>query len=287
MKFLSLLLLFSSYLFSSTAFITSVELRAKIIQKNLVLIDTTDNDTFNNGHIPSALRVDASAFRHKEKTYALINSPKNIQKKARFLGINSNSEVVIYGHGNNNKEILKSSYIALALIANGFTNVSILNGGYAEWVDEYEGFISKVIRTPKQGNFVAKFNKNILVDLTYVKNRIGKVSMIEARPLRYFNAKDKSKGVKRLGHIKDATSSFWGDKFNTDDTLKSDKELQNIYISHDKLSADKEVIAYCTGGLEASMNWYILSQHLKFKNVKIYDASMREWGNIDDTPMEK
>jgi len=35
------------------------------------------------------------------------------------------------------------------------------------------------------------------------------------------------------------------------------------------------------------MNWYVLTKHLNFKNVKIYDASMKQWGNLDDTPMEK
>jgi thiosulfate/3-mercaptopyruvate sulfurtransferase len=45
------------------------------------------------------------------------------------------------------------------------------------------------------------------------------------------------------------------------------------------------MMAYCTAGLEASMNWYVLTQVLNFKDVKFYDASMKEWGNRDDTPM--
>ena len=63
-----------------------------------------------------------------------------------------------------NKELLKSSYIALALVTNGFTNISILNGGYGDWKYEFEqekGMIS--IENPKfsKGNFISKFNPNI------------------------------------------------------------------------------------------------------------------------------
>ena len=285
MKFLLMLLLTTSYVFSS-AFISPTELRKLIIKENTVLLDTTDEKTFKEGHIPSAIRVDISDFRHQKGPFQLMNSSEDIQKVARRLGINNNSTVILYGH-HKPKELLKASYMALALIANGCKNVSILNGGYEGWLFEYEDFISKADKKIKPGNFTAKFNPNILVDLDYVKNNIGKIPMIEARPLRYFNAKAQSSGVRRLGHIAKAQSSAWGNKFEHDQTIKPDEELNAIYLKKNKLNPNKEVITYCTGGLEASMNWYILHEHLHFKDVKLYDASMREWGNRDDTPMEK
>jgi thiosulfate/3-mercaptopyruvate sulfurtransferase len=291
MKLIISLLLSSLYLLANDAFINAEQLKTKLQNKNLVILDTSDLQTFNMGHIPNARRADISLFRHwmQNHTYLLINSPQKIESAARSLGINNNSEVVIYGH-HKNKELLKASYIALTLIANGFTNVSIFNGGYNEWKDEYEddkGLISTKTPNIKSGNFRANFNPNILVDMTYVKNHIGKTPMIEARPKVYFTGEKKSNGVKRLGHITKAQSSFWRDKFESDDTLKTDKELNEIFIKSQKLNPQEEVIAYCTGGLEASMNWYILSQYLHFKDVKIYDASMKQWGNLEDTPMER
>ena len=286
MKLFLSLLFSATFVFASTAFIEPKELRELIIKTDTVLLDTTDLKTFKKGHIPSAINVDASKFRKQVGPYQLMKSPEEIQKLIRALGINNNSRVVIYGH-NKTKEILKAGYIALSLITNGFTNISILDGGYTEWIEEYEDFISTADKDIKEGNFVAHFNPNILVDLKYVRDSIGKVSMIESRPKRYYDAEAQSKGVRRLGHIPKAKSSFWGDKFGSDYMLKTDKELKAIYIDQNELKNDKEVIVYCTGGLEASINWYILHQHLNFKNVKIYDASMREWGNRDDTPMEK
>jgi len=286
MKLILTLLLTSYSLFATSAFINSTELRKLIIKQNTVLLDTTDMKTFNEGHIPSAINIDASLFRQQVGPYQLMNNSTQIQKSVRSFGINNNSHVVIYGH-NKSKEILKAGYIALSLIANGFTNVSLLDGGYSEWLEEYEDFISTAKKKITKGNFNANFNPNILVDLKYVKNHIGKVPMIESRPKRYFDAEAQSKGVKRLGHIPNAKSSFWGDKFDADYMLKTNAELKEIFLKENKLNPHKEVIVYCTGGLEASVNWYILHQHLHFKNVKIYDASMREWGNRDDTPMER
>ena len=290
MKIIASLLLTALTIFASDAFVNSEYLKEHLHDKNVVLLDTTDIKNFNRGHIPTARQADIALFRHwVDKTYLLINSPKEIEQAAQTLGINNNSRVIIYGH-NDNKELLKSSYIALALITHGLKDVSILDGGYGDWMYEFEGdkdAVSKKISQHKKGNFIAKFEPNIIIGKEYVLTHINKVPMIEARPLAYFTGEKKSNGVKRLGHIPGAQSSYWRDKFNVDDTLKSDKKLNKIFFDGHKLQKDKEVIAYCTGGLEASMNWYVLTQHMHFKNVKIYDASMKEWGNLDNTPMEK
>lgn len=257
--------------------------------KNIVMIDTTDAKTYAQGHIPNAVNVSISKFRHPVGPYQLMNSSKEIEQVAISLGINNDSKIIIYGH-NKGKDLLKASYIALALIVNGAKDVSILNGNYFAWLDEYD-HLKEMIETAspkiKEGNFTAKYNPNVLVDMQYVLERINKVPMIEARPLIYYTGEAQSKGVKRPGHIKGAKSSYWKDKFYMDETLKPDEDLKAIYETKNGLNPKKEVIAYCTGGLEASMNWYILSQYLKYSDVKLYDASMRQWGNIDTTPMEK
>ena len=275
------------YINASSAFISSEELKSRTGTK-LVLLDTTDVKTYKKGHIPGALNVDATKFRRHVGTYMLMKAPREIEELARSLGINNDSEVVIYGH-NKGKELLKASYIALALSTNGLKNISILDGGYPDWLSEYEfdGLISQQAAVPKRGDFTAKYNDKILVDLEYVKSHIGVTPMMEARPLKYYNGSEQSVGVKRLGHISKAQSSYWREKFDEAYKVKSDKVLDDIFIKNHKLDKNKEVILYCTGGLEASMNWYLLHQSMGFENVKVYDASMREWGNRDDTPMEK
>ena len=290
MKTFFILLLASLTLYAQDAFINSDQLNKVLNNKNLIVLDTADIKAFNKGHIPHAQQVEISSFRHwVDDTYLLMNSPQEIQTVARHLGINKNSYVVLYGH-NKGKELLKTSYIALALIVNGFSNVSIYNGGYGEWEYTFEDSTDKIstaINYPQEGDFTSQFNPNILVDLKYVRAHIAKVPMIEARPKAFFTGERKSNGVRRLGHISGASSSFWRDKFNLDDSLKSDKKINSIFVGLNKLNPNKELIAYCTGGLEASMNWYILTQHLGYKDVKLYDASMKEWGNLDSTPMQK
>lgn len=286
MRSLVVLFLFTLSLFASNGFISVKDLQKKLADKNLVILDVTDYATYKKGHINSAVLADISNFRETVNSYQIMKSPQEIEKQAKALGINNDSEIIIYGHGKP-KELLKESYLALALIVNGAKNISILNGGYLAWTFESNLLSSTTITKSNDGNFTAVYNPNILVNLDYVKKRLYKTPMLDARSTEFYYGTDLSNGVTRVGHISGAMSSFWKDKFLTDETTRNDDELSDIFLKGYNLNPNDEVILYCTGGLEASMNWYILYNHMGFKNAKLYDASMREWGNMDDTPMTR
>ena len=281
-------LILTAFLFlslnASTGFISAEALNKILDQKNLIIVDVGSRKDYDAGHVPHAVRSEIASWRKPVELHQQMRSSSDIQKEMQRLGINANSQVVIYGH-NKKKEALKSSYMALAMIVNGLKDVTILNGAYAEWEDDEERPISTKLAHNAKGNFKAKFNPNILIDLEYTKAHIGKVPMLEARPPVFYYGTLKSSGVKRIGHIPKAMSSFWKDKFEIDGTLKDEETLKEIVLDGYNLKKDKEVILYCTGGLEASMNWFILSQHMHFSNAKIYDASLREWANHDETPL--
>ena len=286
MKIFILTIFLTLHLFASSAYISATDLKNELDSpnNNVILLDVTDIDEYNKAHIPNAIRVNINQFRKNVLLHKVIRSPHEIEKLARTLGINNDSKLVIYTH-NKKKEILKASYIALAFITHGLNNVSILDGGFSEWIYEYQDLISSKKPFIKYGNFKSSFIRNIIVDKKYLQNKIKKVTFLDSRPPRYYFGTLLSGGVERYGHIPYAVSSFWGDKFTNDKMIKDMQTLQRMFIKANDISKDDEVILYCTGGLETAANWYILYHHLGFKNAKIYDAGLREWGNKDDTPL--
>lgn len=284
MRYLFIVSLMVLSLHATTGFVSAETLNSMLGQKDLVIVDVGSPEDYAAGHIPKAVQSDITAWRKPVELHQLMRSSDEIQKEMQRLGINNNSQVVIYGH-NKGKEILKSSYIALAMIVNGLKNVAILDGAFAEWEDGEERTISNKRVKTASGDFKASYKPGILVDMAYTKAHIGKVPMLEARPTEFYYGILRSSGVKRIGHIPNAMSSFWKDKFQIDSTLQNDEMLKEIFIDGFNLNPNQEVLLYCTGGLEASMNWFILSQHLNFTNTKIYDGSLREWANRDDTPL--
>ncbi len=275
-KLLILLVTFLS-LHAFDAFITPSELKNSLTNDNLIIMDVGSNALYKQSHIQNAIHVDVLNFSDSDKIQELISK----------LGINSNSDVVIYSH-NTDKGALNSSYLALKLIINGFERVSILDGGYMAWLFEYELLTCTLPNSDLvDGNYTVSYNPNIFVDVEYVKQSLYKKTILDSRsPAHYFGIL-RSKNIERIGHIQSASSSYYKNNFLTDGTLRPKDELISIYIDGHEIAPDDEVIVYGTDLYEASMNWYILYKVMNIKKAKIYEASLAEWGNNPELPMTK
>ena len=78
----------------------------------------------------------------------------------------------------------------------------------------------------------------------------------------------------------------WGKNCNEDGTFKSVDELKALYGGAGR-HRRRAVIAYCRIGERSSHTWFVLKYLLGFKNVKNYDGSWTEWGNLVGAPVEK
>ena len=71
-----------------------------------------------------------------------------------------------------------------------------------------------------------------------------------------------------------------------DGTFKSAAELQELYGSQG-ITPDKDIVAYCRIGERSSHTWFVLTYLLGYPNVRNYDGSWTEWGNLVGAPIEK
>jgi thiosulfate/3-mercaptopyruvate sulfurtransferase len=92
--------------------------------------------------------------------------------------------------------------------------------------------------------------------------------------------------AKRGGHVPGAAHVEWTDATAGDNILKPIDDLRAMYEANG-VTPDKEVIAHCQLGVRASHTWFVLKHVLGYPRVKNYDGSWAEWGNRDDSPIEK
>nr|WP_321267520.1 rhodanese-like domain-containing protein [uncultured Sulfurimonas sp.] len=288
MKYLLLLSISFFTLFASDAFITTNELKNILEDKNLIIIDVADATLYETSHIKGAISADVQKFVSDGKDKkALINSTEIIQDELRELGINEDSKVVIYSHNQQNG-ILNSSYLAFILLYSGFENVSILDGGYMAWIFENERLTStQQFQAENEGNIVVKPNKNLTIDKDYVQNALASSVILDARSPQLYYGTQRSDNIRNVGHISYSKSSFYMDKFLRDNTLRTMHELDEIYLYGHELNQNNEVIVYAEDAFSASMEFFILYKHMGFKNTKLYEASLLEWGNDLDLPMTR
>ena len=95
-----------------------------------------------------------------------------------------------------------------------------------------------------------------------------------------------NEGAQRAGHIPGAKSIPWAQAVKEDGTFKSADELRELYGGKGVLSGDP-IIAYCRIGERSAHTWFVLHELLGEQDVKNYDGSWTEWGNMVGLPIEK
>src|ERR671911_10840 len=206
-------------------------------------------------------------------------------------GVNNNTKLVLYGDFNN----WFAAFAFWAFKYYGFNDVRIMNGGRKKWLEE-DRSISKDIPQYPRGNFKASEpDKSIRVFLNQMKEALGKenIAMVDVRSPKEFTGEMlappeyPTEHAQRGGHIPGASNIPWSQAVKDDDgTFKAVEELKQIYQSKG-IIPDKEIIAYCRIGERSSHTWFVLKYLLGYPNVKNYDGSWTEWGNMVDNPIEK
>jgi thiosulfate/3-mercaptopyruvate sulfurtransferase len=252
-------------------------------------VDYDPTANYNLGHVPGAVLFDWKKDMNDQITRNIF-SRQACEDLLQRTGVNNDTTLVLYGDFNN----WFAAFAFWALKYFGLKDVKLMNGGRKKWLEE-DRPISKDIPQYQRGNFKAtEPDKSIRVFLNQVKEALDKenIAMVDVRSPKEFTGEIlappeyPTEHAQRGGHIPGASNIPWSQAVKDDGTFKSVEELKQIYQSKG-IVPDKEIIAYCRIGERSSHTWFVLKYLLGYPNVKNYDGSWTEWGNIVDNPIEK
>jgi thiosulfate/3-mercaptopyruvate sulfurtransferase len=204
-------------------------------------------------------------------------------------GIGDEHTVVLYGDRNN----WFAAYTYWYLVYYGHDRVKLMNGPREKWIDEGRPTTTEVPAFPP-ATFTAREGDlaiRALRDEVRVALDKGR-KLVDVRSPQEFSgeliamAGYEQEGAQRAGHIPGATSVPWAQAVREDGTFKSREELEELYGGKGVLSGDP-IIAYCRIGERSAHTWFVLHELLGRDDVKNYDGSWTEWGNLVNVPIEK
>jgi thiosulfate/3-mercaptopyruvate sulfurtransferase len=264
--------------------------------KKLVIIDLRNKidegsyETFLEGHIPGAIHSDylKDGWRvGRDGVVGLLPEAEQFQSLARRLGVSDNTHVVVVPAGVSSTDFGSAARAYWTFKVFGHENVSILDGGFAAWRDfapakiETGAFIA-----PDPGNFVARFNPEFYIgtsDVAAFAANPGQALLVDGRTDEQFYAGGKHPKAAKAGRIPSAVLMDQDKAYSPEgNRLKSRDELAEIYRN----LGDKTIVSYCNTGHWAATNWFVMSEILGQKNVKLYDGSMVEWTANSDLPLD-
>ncbi len=204
-------------------------------------------------------------------------------------GIDNSTTVILYGDNNN----WFAAWAFWQLKIYGHNDVRLMNGGRKKWIVEGRELVKEIPTYPKTSYRAQNPDYSIrayLPDVSKaIENRV--VQLVDVRSPQEFTGEILAppglpETCQRGGHIPTAKNIPWSKACNDDGTFKSAEELKKLYASAG-ITGEKPVIAYCRIGERSSHTWFVLKYLLGLQNVKNYDGSWTEWGNLVGAPVEK
>ncbi len=244
------------------------------------------------GHVPGALLVDFSKVRADRtidgrQVKAMLPDKAYFEKLMRDSGVSKGKPIVIVYPGQTVEELDEAARTYWSLKYYGQDSMAILDGGVTGWIDAGKE-ISTEAAKHGDGDWQANAErKELLAESSDVaKAADAKVQLVDARPLSFFLGLQKKPVVLAAGHIGGAVNfpsdvlaitSSSGTHFLTAEQYHA--VLKNINVQEQAPS-----ITYCNTGHLASGPWFVMSEVLGNKNVKLYDGSMHEW-TLENQPV--
>jgi len=245
---------------------------------------------YDTGHIPGAVHIDWRRDLNDQTVRDYVDTEAFAELCSRN-GITPETTVVFYGDKSN----WWSCYAFWVFQLFGHTNAKVLDGGRAKW--EADGReMNRDVPKPDPTTYpeppkrldeeIRAFQRETLthqqackpmVDVRSPGEFSGEVTHMPEYP---------QEGVLRGGHIPGAKSCPWSRAVNEDATFRPIDELRAIYEGELGLTSDDDIIAYCRIGERSSHTWFVLKYLLGYENVRNYDGSWTEWGNMVGNPIE-
>jgi thiosulfate/3-mercaptopyruvate sulfurtransferase len=252
----------------------------------LVEVDV-DTTGYDQGHIPGAVGWNWQTQLQDNIKRDLIDRAA-LEKLLSESGISNDTTILLYGDNNN----WFAAYAFWQLKYYGHQNVKLINGGRKKWLEEKRPLTKDPVNVAPATYRVTRTDESVRAfrdDVLPIAQGKKRGQLVDVRSVDEFTGKiiappGMTETAQRAGHIPSAANIPWAQAANEDGTFKSAEALASLYQGKG-INGNDEVIAYCRIGERSSHTWFVLKYLLGYNNVRNYDGSWTEWGNLIGSPI--
>jgi thiosulfate/3-mercaptopyruvate sulfurtransferase len=253
------------------------------------IVEVDENPAlYAEAHIPGAIGFDWKADLQDQVRRDFLDAD-DFGALFGSHGISNDHTIVLYGDRNN----WFAAYTYWYLKYYGHDAVKLMNGPREKWLNEGRPTESDE-PSYEPTTFKAKpGDQSIRAYRDEVLESIDDKKLVDVRSPQEFSgeliamAGYEQEGAQRGGHIPGAASVPWAQAVREDGTFKSADELRELYTEKGVIGSGDPVISYCRIGERSAHTWFVLRELLGEQDVKNYDGSWTEWGNMVGLPIEK
>ncbi len=253
------------------------------------IVEVDENPAlYDEAHIPGAIGFDWKKELQDQVKRDFL-SPEAFGELMGSRGISNDHLIVLYGDRNN----WFAAYTYWYFKYYGHEGVRLINGPREKWISEGRQTSTEVPEYEATTFNAQPGDENIRAKRDEVLQALNSgTKLVDVRsPAEYSGeliamAGYEQEGAQRAGHIPGAASIPWAQAVKEDGTFKDAEELRELYGGKG-VTNGSDIIAYCRIGERSAHTWFVLHELLGEGQVKNYDGSWTEWGNMVDVPIEK
>lgn len=258
--------------------------------QNIRLIEVdVDTKQFEGGHLEGATAWNWQTELQDQLRRDILTK-EQLEEFLGESGISAATSLVLYGDHNN----WFAAYAFWLLKYYGHHDVRLMNGGRRKWVGEGRPLTMNLAHYPRTTYKVSRTEMGLRARRDYVESILHQAQrgLVDVRSVDEYTGKiiappGMSETAQRAGHIPGAQNIPWSQAVNEDGTFKSAADLRKLYEEKGITPDLKEVVTYCRIGERSSHSWFVLKYLLGYRDVKNYDGSWTEWGNLISAPIER
>ena len=255
------------------------------------IVEVDENPAlYAESHIPGAIGFDWKRDLQDSVKRDFL-PPKEFAALMGERGISSDHTVVLYGDRNN----WFAAYTYWYFRFYGHDKVVLMNGPREKWISESRpttqdtpSYEPAKFQVTTQDDSIRARREDVIEALDASSHQL-----VDVRSPQEFSGEliampgYEQEGAQRAGHIPSAKSVPWAQAVREDGTFKSREELEQLYTDKGVIEGDRPIIAYCRIGERSAHTWFVLHELLGRDDVRNYDGSWTEWGNMVDVPIQK
>ncbi|GAB4467244.1 MAG: rhodanese-like domain-containing protein [Burkholderiaceae bacterium] len=264
--------------------VTPAELAAQSNDPRLRIVDIRDGKDdagatpYAKGHIAGAVHAPYAQWRGPADNPGKLPDEAALTRLVQRLGIDRDTRAVVVYEGRDSTDFGAAARVYWTLKAIGVRRPAILNGGLKAW--QAAGL--PLTTEPAQvapSNFVAKLDPGLVATRAEVERIVAERSavLLDARPAAFFEGEKRHAAAKVPGTIvgaKNVDNAVW---FKPGSAAVVDADEAARIAQRHGVDASRPTISFCNTGHWAATNWFVLSELLGGKDVKLYPESMVEW----------
>ncbi|MBN2318790.1 MAG: sulfurtransferase [Acidobacteria bacterium] len=265
-------------------------LAAHLNDSDLVVIDIRGAEEYSKGHIPESVNVSTENW-WVTRNQLLLEPPDPDALRALIgrAGIRPDSKVVLVNKIDGDFDRSHPPYVGWTLIYGGVKNVAILDGGYNKWTSESRAVSTKIF-TPREETYSGAFQERISVSKRYVESNLSdsrNTTIVDSRSPEDFFGVAPMMLSSKSGHIPGAACLPAAWAFTAKGTFKDLEELEAMAQGVVGSNREKRIIVYCGVGGFASTWWFVFSEMLGYRDVRLYSGSIQEWMMDPEAPVTR